>query len=296
MSSTIPSSSEIYCCTTADRDDRWTLSSPLFAVVRCPTVNCEVSFVESSLQGTTGAVDKRNREARKRERNRTTVSLPPLPGIRLFHARVLFLTLDTPRIASSTSARSMQLTDLIRVEHPITDADPTDVDIFASALGTLFPDETRNQHGDPGATVIYTPSAASCLHGKEIKLSVPEPEKDEERRLFAHYLWNAGVWLAEGVAENDAEVASGDGGGGGGRVSDEKSDVRGRWHGWGVKGQKVLELGAGAHELYFIVVCKYIITNQSQGLGLTGIVSCLTGAEEVRNCQTIACSLNEVLT
>lgn len=176
----------------------------------------------------------------------------------------------------------MLLTNLIRVDHPITDADPTDIDIFSSALGTLFPDDTRNQHGDPGATVIYTPSSPRKVGGiEQIKLSVPDPAKDEERKLFAHYLWNAGVWLAEQVAADgigtDEHVNAGYGSKNGGAV-DESSEALADWS---VKGETVLELGAGAHRLPLIAYPRHNETDTSQGLGLTGIVSCLAGADEV---------------
>ncbi|KAB8343270.1 hypothetical protein FH972_022858 [Carpinus fangiana] len=111
-------------------------------------------------------------------------------------------------------------------------------DYFSASLGTIFPDETRNMHGDQDAMVVYkSPSLG------ELKLSLAEPSGQELRQLFAHYLWNAGVWVAAKI--EDASLGT-----------DEEAD-RGLWN---VRDESVLELGAG--------------------LGLAGIVSCLVGASK----------------
>ncbi|KAI9806168.1 MAG: hypothetical protein M1826_004667 [Phylliscum demangeonii] len=83
-------------------------------------------------------------------------------------------------------------------------------DIFSSSAGLLFPDQTRNQHGDPGSRLIYR----SPRHG-EIALQLAEPDAERERQLFAHYVWNAGLWMAAWIEEED------------------------------MRGHRVLELGAG---------------------------------------------------
>lgn len=61
------------------------------------------------------------------------------------------------------------------------------------------------------------------------------PQGDDNRRLFSHFLWNAGLQLAEFIEEDSAQ--------------------------WSVKGERVLELGAGT--------------------GLAGIVASLMGAKSV---------------
>lgn len=94
--------------------------------------------------------------------------------------------------------------------------DPEPEDIFACALGTLFPDDLINCHGDSTASILYK----SARYG-EIRLRTCDPVGEQNRRLFAHYLWNAGISMAELVS----------------REEDEQ---------WTVKGQTVLELGAGA--------------------------------------------------
>lgn len=78
----------------------------------------------------------------------------------------------------------------------------------------IFTDDLRNQHGDPGSSVIYK----SKRYG-DIELGLTDPAGEDSRKLFSHYLWNAGVQMAEYVGEE-----------------------RGRWS---VEGKTVLELGAG---------------------------------------------------
>jgi len=117
------------------------------------------------------------------------------------------------------------LTDSIRVTH-VTPEAPEPEDIFSASASLLFPDDTAIAHGDPGSVIIYT----SPFFGPIPLHLAYDPEGEQERRLFAHYLWNAGVWLAEAV--------------GGSRSEDlglEESE-RGTWT---VKGHRVLEMGAG---------------------------------------------------
>jgi nicotinamide N-methyltransferase len=122
------------------------------------------------------------------------------------------------------------LTDKIRLSGPETN-DPED--ILASSLGVIFPDDITNQHGDSSSSVIYL----SPTFGP-ITLSLSDPQGENNRRLFSHFLWNSGLQLAEFI--------------------EERSDDKGR--NWDVKGEDVLELGAGT--------------------GLAGIVSALSGARE----------------
>lgn len=88
-------------------------------------------------------------------------------------------------------------------------------DIFASAPGLIFPDDLRNTHGDPGSVIVYK----SPRFGN-IELRTADPEGEAERQLFSHYLWNAGIHLANLISnEGDSK--------------------------WNVQGERVLELGAG---------------------------------------------------
>lgn len=110
----------------------------------------------------------------------------------------------------------MSLSDLVHLLPPSTSEDPED--IFASAPGLIFTDDLRNSHGSPDSALIYKSSTFG-----DIELRTADPQGEEERRLFSHYLWNAGVLLAERVGAGDGE--------------------------WRVKGERVLELGAGGRYL-----------------------------------------------
>ena len=107
------------------------------------------------------------------------------------------------------------LTSLIQVIAPDVDEEPED--IFACAPGLIFTDDLRIQHGDPGSTIVYK----SKRFG-DIELKTADPEREDERRLFSHYLWNAGLKMAELLSDERAE---------GGK--------------WSVKDARVLELGSG---------------------------------------------------
>lgn len=142
-------------------------------------------------------------------------------------------------------------TDL-RDEKLISEIDESPEDLFGTFLPHLFPDETPSLHGDPGQHLLYS----SPRYG-DLEIMVPSyptiNEKDSEettqgleeatesvnrvdegRRLFAHFLWSAALVVAEGV-ENahsipmDSEP----------RTRKESREI---WH---VKGESVLELGAG---------------------------------------------------
>ncbi len=125
----------------------------------------------------------------------------------------LVLTLNKTTDPKHIREMSPTLTDVIHVIPP--DKDETVEDIFACAPGLIFADDTRNFHGDPGSTIVY-----KSVRFGNIELKTTDPDREEERQLFGHYLWNAGIKMAE--------LISGEGG--------EK---------WCVKGRKVLELGAG---------------------------------------------------
>ena len=115
------------------------------------------------------------------------------------------------------------LTSLVRLPVP---AEPASIeDIFSSSIGFIFTDDLRNQHGDPGSSVIYKSKAFG-----DIKLKLVEPEGEDGRRLFAQYLWNSGVLMAEFI--------------GGGTLDGKAMEARGG--SWNVTGERILELGAGA--------------------------------------------------
>jgi nicotinamide N-methyltransferase len=111
-----------------------------------------------------------------------------------------------------------------------TEEDPED--ILASSIPLLFPHAAHNQHGNPGETLTYTSPPA-----QPIKLHLSDPVADEDRRLFAHYVWNASIFLAEAI-------------GNGSWFRNLGEDSRCRQDDWSVKGEKILELGAG--KVYFL--------------------------------------------
>lgn len=109
-------------------------------------------------------------------------------------------------------------------------------DIFSSSISSLFTDDTQNSHGTPGHAVVYH----SPQYG-EIKLGIPQhPDVEEGRKLFAHYLWNAGVVAADAI-ENASCDDVGD------TTSPIQEDGGITWDRqyWNMKGKDVLELGAG---------------------------------------------------
>jgi nicotinamide N-methyltransferase len=143
-----------------------------------------------------------------------------------------------------THFRTM-LTDRIRLAGT-TEDEPED--ILSSCLGVIFPDDITHHHGDKDSSVIYLSPAFGPL-----ELSVADPQAEDHRRLFSHFLWNAGLQLAEFIEDGwSTSNISGDG---------DKRAQESRRCEWDVKDQRVLEVGAGT--------------------GLAGLVSALKGAREV---------------
>ena len=70
--------------------------------------------------------------------------------------------------------------------------DPSPKDVLTSCVGLLHPNETRNLHGDAGSSVTYKSSKFG-----NIELRLGGPQSESGRKLFAQYLWNSGVLLAE---------------------------------------------------------------------------------------------------
>lgn len=154
--------------------------------------------------------------------------------------------------------KKMLLTSLLRISPTTTpDANEEPEDIFAAAaLGTLFTDDLRNQHGgDPGSGTLI--AYLSRRLGRALELGTADPAGEEERRKFAHYLWNAGVLMGElcgGRPAEGEEVGAGaaaaavgewrlEGGGRKGWWVEGGSGGEEGW--WRVEGERVLELGAG---------------------------------------------------
>jgi hypothetical protein len=125
----------------------------------------------------------------------------------------LYLDQIDPSRDQHDDGEMSNLLDAVQIISP--DKDDEVEDIFASAPGLIFTDDTRNMHGDPGSTIIYKSERFG-----DIQLETANPDGEEERQLFSHYLWNAGIKMAK-------------------MISDE-NDSR-----WSVEEMTVLELGAG---------------------------------------------------
>ena len=94
----------------------------------------------------------------------------------------------------------MLLPTLIDLRRPLgKELDPED--IFGSSLGGIFTDDLQNQHGDdPDTTIVYK----NLRHG-DVEFRAAEVNGEEQRRKMAHYLWNAGVLMAELVGGRPSE-------------------------------------------------------------------------------------------
>ncbi|XPS81413.1 Nicotinamide N-methyltransferase [Ascochyta lentis] len=152
----------------------------------------------------------------------------------------------------------MLLPTLIDIRRPEgKDLDPED--IFGSSLGGIFTDDLQNQHGDdPDTAIVYK----NARHGN-LEFRTADINGEEERRKMAHYLWNAGVLMAElvGGRPEEGQAAPID-------VFGLEGWKHGEWwmskeeeKSWSVEGETVIELGAG--------------------VGLGGVMSALAGANEV---------------
>jgi hypothetical protein len=143
-----------------------------------------------------------------------------------------------------------------RVSGPVPST-PTVEDIFSSALSNLFTDDTQNFHGVPGQSVYYD----SPRFGR-ISLRIPahpDVEDVEGRKLFAHYLWNAGVIVADAIESASASTSTSASTGHNGHDSasasasaevsrddnEDQNDVEWNNRYWDVRGRRTLELGAG---------------------------------------------------
>ncbi|TLD36914.1 hypothetical protein E2P81_ATG02696 [Venturia nashicola] len=141
------------------------------------------------------------------------------------------------------------LSSLLRALPNSKTAEPEPEDVFQCSLGLIFTDDLQIQHGDPGTTVIYRSNGYG-----DLEFEVADPQGEEERTKFAHYLWNAGVLMSDLVGGRDNEQ---DCNRDSHQVSKEEAwgkrkFEKGEWwldeeeeKKWNVKGERVLELGAG---------------------------------------------------
>ena len=116
-------------------------------------------------------------------------------------------------------AAMSSLSSLVRLVEP---KDLSSEDILNSCAHLLLGDRYRNLHGDPGSEVVYT------SYFGEIQLSLADTATVDhgDHFLFAHYLWNASLQLAELIGRASQRIDS-------------------SYNMWDPKDQIVLELGAG---------------------------------------------------
>ena len=146
----------------------------------------------------------------------------------------IYHTNTSPSSLSPSSAPSI----------PTTDPDP-----LTDTLSSLFRDSTECQHGSSGAHILY-----DSVFGP-ITLSLAAPEAEESRKLFAHYLWNAELYVAErlSAAERSPNSVNSVPLPATRVIRTEQPVINAEELGsrdaenarWSVKGQTVLELGAG---------------------------------------------------
>ena len=105
---------------------------------------------------------------------------------------------------------------------------PSVEDVFSSGAEILYSNQYRNLHGDPGSEIVYD----SPLFGK-IRLRLADTVEKQDHFLFAHYLWNASLQLAELIS----------------LAAPLESEIADDGRNWSVKGEKVLEVGAGKSEI-----------------------------------------------
>ncbi|KAJ6086012.1 hypothetical protein N7486_010293 [Penicillium sp. IBT 16267x] len=122
-------------------------------------------------------------------------------------------------------------------------------DILESFLAHLCPDDATAWHGDPGQHLLYSSPhygdleiASKATNPRGLRLDKKKEKDgvndvDDGRKLFAHFVWNSGLVVAEGVENADILQTEGT------AVTEtqrETVDI------WTVKGESILELGAGA--------------------------------------------------
>ncbi|TKY87155.1 hypothetical protein EX895_003832 [Sporisorium graminicola] len=150
---------------------------------------------------------------------------------------------DAASIASSSSASSDATSARERPHSPTS--------LFEDSLFTLF---SHNQpaHGDPGDTCRYTHAhlaprylSASRARPTTLRYKIAQ-NSGTNTKLFAHHQWDAGLYLADLIAEQSFSSNSE------GKQRERRAFVD-------VRGRDVVELGAGT--------------------GLPGLVACAMGAQ-----------------
>lgn len=173
------------------------------------------------------------------------------------------------RHPATTSAPAPDLKD----EDQNNEIEESPEDLFGAFLPHLFPDDAPSFHGDPGQHLLYSsprygdleimvPSYPSQCEKRTEEIAAGLEKKDgvnkveEGRKLFAHFLWSAALVVAEGVEDADCPQA--------GPETEARKEAR---EIWSVKGEGVLELGAGEFCLSYHLF--HPPPNQTKSAGLT---------------------------
>jgi hypothetical protein len=107
-------------------------------------------------------------------------------------------------------------------------------DFLSGALAALDPEDTPNIHGDAEHGLLY----ASPHLPHPLALDLAEPDGDDQRRLFSHYLWNSALLAAELIEAGSLPLD--------GPASGPLTPVSGMSGGaFDVRGLSFVELGAG---------------------------------------------------
>ncbi|KAL7765460.1 hypothetical protein ACKLNR_003376 [Fusarium oxysporum f. sp. zingiberi] len=128
-------------------------------------------------------------------------------------------------VGATINAHVMSLTWRISVNG---EADSPE-DYLSTSLGVIFPDDITNQHGDAEHNLSY----ASPHLPKPLVIDLADPVKEDDRKLFSHYLWNASLLLAEFIEADSLSIPL--------EKPREAQDIIS----FSVKGLETLELGAG---------------------------------------------------
>ena len=162
---------------------------------------------------------------------------------------------------------------------------PSPTSIFAAHAANLFLDEERCSHGHAGGAVFY-----DAAHLGDIRLGLPDTAgAASEQGLYAHFVWNAAVLLAEliggaGRLRREAARRRAERAASSSLLSNDDALEAAFWaRNWDVTGTSVIELGAGVFSPLTSQPAASCPTNSCIGLGtaLPSLVAARVGAARV---------------
>lgn len=159
-----------------------------------------------------------------------------------------------PTTAEPISTATPGPKDEYNTDHDAETEEPED--ILSAFLPYLLPDDAPSFHGDPGQHLLYSSPRYGDLEimvpsypaqnekrteerPAELKKNDAVNTVDEGRKLFAHLLWSAAMVVAEGVEDADGYTDAT------AQTSAETNTQKETREMWSVRGESVLELGAG---------------------------------------------------